>query len=86
MGNWMTSQKINKRTAWAGECAYNFYGFYMKNYWLESVFSRCKETLTLKLIMTYSNLANLYFCKQNWNIYLFSVSDPFKDWKLLGFQ
>ena len=48
--------KVNKKTEWTDEYACNFYGFYLKNYWFESVFSRYKENLLLKLIMTYSNL------------------------------
>ena len=52
---WLT--KVNKRTEWTGEYAYNIYGFYLKNYWFKSVFSSCKEkekkkNLLLKLSMT----------------------------------
>ena len=45
--------RVSKRTKQTGEYAYNFYGFYLKNYWFESVFSNCKEkkNLPLKLIM-----------------------------------
>ena len=28
--------KVNKRTEWTSEYAYNFYGFYLKNYGFES--------------------------------------------------
>ena len=50
-----------------------------------NLFSSC-EYIPLKLIMTYSNLLKLCFCKQIENIYLFSVSDPSGEWELLGFQ
>ena len=46
--------KVNKKTEWTDEYACNFYGFYLKNYWFESVFSRSKKKkkhLSLKLIM-----------------------------------
>ena len=56
MWNLMASQKANKRTEWTGEQVYNFYGFHLKNYWFESVLSRCKESLLFKLIMIESNL------------------------------
>ena len=45
--------KVNKRTEWTVEYAYNVYGFYMKNYWFKSVFSNCKKKKkTSPLIMT----------------------------------
>ena len=33
--------KVNKRTEWTSRYAYNFYGFYLKNYW----FSASRENL-----------------------------------------
>ena len=44
--------KVNKRTERTGKYVYNFYGFYLKIYNFESVFSRSRENLPLKLIMT----------------------------------
>ena len=44
--------KVNRRTEKTGKYAFNFYGFYLKNYKFESVFSRSKGNLPLKLIMT----------------------------------
>ena len=44
-------KKVNKRTEWTGEYAYNSFGFYLKNYWFESVFSRYKKNLPLQLTM-----------------------------------
>ena len=57
---------MNKRIEWTGEYAYNFYGFCLKNYWFESVFS-------LKLIMTYSNLAKLYTFVSKIETFTFSL-------------
>ena len=64
---------MNKRTEWTGEYAYNFYGFYLKNYWFESVFSRYKENLSLKLIMTYDNLVKLYTFVSKIETFTFSL-------------
>ena len=36
MENLMTSQKLKKKSEWTSEYAYNFYGFYLKNYGFES--------------------------------------------------
>ena len=33
------STKVNKRTEWTSEYAYNLYGFYLKNYGFESYVS-----------------------------------------------
>ena len=41
---------------------YTFYGFYLKNYWVESVFSRWKKNLPLKIIMTV--IGKIVFYKQ----------------------
>ena len=43
--------KVNKRTERTGKYAYNFYAFYLNNYKFESVFSRSRENLPLKLIL-----------------------------------
>ena len=64
---------MNKRTEWTGEYAYNFYGFYLKNYWFESVFSRYKENLSLKLIITYDNLVKLYIFVSKIETFTFSL-------------
>ena len=64
---------MNKRAEWTGEYAYKFYGFYLKNYWFESVFSRYKENLSLKLIMTSSNLVKLYTFVSKIETFTFSI-------------
>ena len=64
---------MNNRIEWTGEYAYNFYGFYLKNNWFESVFSRYKENLSLKLIMTYDNLVKLYTFVSKIETFTFSL-------------
>lgn len=45
-------------TEWIGKYGWNVYGFCLEYYWLWSVFSRYRNTFSLKLLMTYSKLVN----------------------------
>ena len=50
-----TYKKLTKGlvTEWSGECGYNVYGlFCLEHYWFRSVFSRYREALPLKVLMT----------------------------------
>ena len=60
--NWMTSQRLAKGLNKLVKMLITFNGFYLKNYWFESVFSRCKKKQKHSLQTNYyNNLLKLYF-------------------------
>ena len=72
--------KVSKRTEWTSEYAYNFYGFCLKNYGVESYVFREKGKSSSQA--NYDNtLVKLNIINKT-----IIFSDSCKNWKFLGFQ
>ena len=72
--------KVNKRTEWTSKYAYNFYGFYLKNYGFKSYVFR-KQGKSSSQTNYDNTLVKLNVINKT-----IIFSDWSKNWKFLGFQ